>query len=48
MRIYEFGTEHEKTVLLLHSACLSWRMFQPGSGAAADAVSSHHSGAAGA
>ena len=29
MRIHEFGTEHEKTVLLLHSACLSWRMFQP-------------------
>lgn len=29
MRIYEFGTEHEKTVLLLHSACLSWRMFRP-------------------
>lgn len=27
MRIHEFGTEHEKTVLLLHSACLSWRMF---------------------
>lgn len=29
MRIHEFGTEHEKTVLLLHSACLSWRMFCP-------------------
>ena len=29
MRIHEFGTEHEKTVLLLHSACLSWRMFRP-------------------
>lgn len=29
MCIHEFGTEHEKTVLLLHSACLSWRMFQP-------------------
>ena len=29
MRILEFGTEHEKTVLLLHSACLSWRMFCP-------------------
>ena len=29
MRIHEFGTEHKKTVLLLHSACLSWRMFQP-------------------
>ena len=29
MRIHEFGTEHEKTVLLLHSACLSWRMFHP-------------------
>ena len=29
MRIHEFGTEHEKTVLLLHSACLSWRMFEP-------------------
>ena len=26
MRMHEFGTEHEKTVLLLHSACLSWRM----------------------
>ena len=29
MRIHEFGTEHEKAVLLLHSACLSWRMFCP-------------------
>lgn len=29
MRIHEYGTEHEKTVLLLHSACLSWRMFRP-------------------
>lgn len=29
MRIHEFGTEHEKTVLLLHSACLSWRIFCP-------------------
>ena len=29
MCIHEFGTEHEKTVLLLHSACLSWRMFRP-------------------
>ena len=48
MRIHEFGTEHEKTVLLLHSACLSWRMFRPAVERAADAVSSHHSGAAGA